>query len=119
VNTTGALIAILLLLTAHLHDTYETPFMSIFVIIFTARSFLKFLNVVLLHSRSAGHGLLGLNALWKLPLLAADTAVLVCVLELGARTGARSAAEYPAAAAGLLLVGALGGVFLFTVVEAG
>jgi hypothetical protein len=119
VNTTGALIAVLLLLTAHLHDTYETPFMSIFVIIFTARSFLKFLNVVLVHSRSAGHGLLGLNALWKLPLLAADTAVLVCVLELGARSGARSAAEYPAAAAGLLLVGALGGVFLFKVVEAG
>ena len=119
VNTTGALIAVLLLLTAHLHDTYETPFMSIFVIIFTARSFLKFLNVVLVHSRSAGHGLLGLNALWKLPLLAADTAVLVCVLELGARSGARSAAQYPAAAAGMLLVGALGGVFLFKVVEAG
>jgi hypothetical protein len=119
INTTGPLIAVLLLLTAHLHDTYETPFMSIFVLMFTARSFLKFLNVALRHSSAASHGLQGLPGLWKLAGLVADTAVLVCVLELGARSGARSAAEYSNTAAGLLLVGTLAGVFLYRVVEAG
>jgi hypothetical protein len=69
VNTTGALIAVLLLLTAHLQNTYETPFLSIFVIIFGARNFLKVLNLTLHHSRAAS----ALFACFKLAVLLADT----------------------------------------------
>jgi hypothetical protein len=112
VNTTGALIAVLLLLTAHLQNTYATPFLSIFVLIFGARSFLKFLNLTLKHSRRPDS-----FALLKLAVLLVDTFAFAAVLELAVRTGARSKSEYASTAAGLLLLSALGGVFLFQVVE--
>ena len=112
VNTTGALIAVLLLLTAHLQNTYETPFLNIFVIIFGARSFLKFLNLTLRHSRRAA-----LFACFKLAVLLADTFAFVAVLELAVRSAARSSSEYASTAAGLELLSALGGVFLYQVVE--
>jgi len=112
VNTTGALIAVLLLLTAHLQNTYETPFLSIFVIIFGARSFLKFLNLALRHSRKGAR-----FAAWKLAVLLVDTIAFVAVLELAVRAAARSRSEYACSAAGLLLLSALAGVFLFQVVE--
>lgn len=112
VNTTGALIAVLLLLTAHLQNTYATPFLSIFVLIFGARSFLKFLNLTLKHSRRPD-----IFALLKLAVLLVDTFAFAAVLELAVRTGARSKSEYASTAAGLLLLSALGGVFLFQVVE--
>lgn len=116
-NTTGALIAVLLLLTAHLQNTYETPFLSIFVIIFGARSFLKFLNLALRHS-SFRHSKRGARfAAWKLAVLLIDTLALVAVLELAVRSGARSRSEYACTAASLLLLSALAGVFLFQVVE--
>jgi hypothetical protein len=53
VNTTGALTTVLLVLTAHLQNTYHTPFLGIFVVIFWSCSFLKFLNLVLLHTKHA------------------------------------------------------------------
>ncbi len=112
VNTTGALIAVLLLLTAHLQNTYETPFLSIFVIIFGARSFLKFLNLTLQHSRAAS----ALFACFKLAVLLADTFAFVAVLELAVRTAARSSSQYASTAAGLELLSVLGGVFLYQVV---
>jgi hypothetical protein len=112
VNTTGALIAVLLLLTAHLQNTYETPFLSIFVIIFGARNFLKFLNLTLHHSRAAS----ALFACFKLAVLLTDTFAFVAVLELAVRTAARSSSEYASTAAGLELLSALGGVFLYQVV---
>lgn len=119
VNTTGALIAVLLLLTAHLQNTYETPFLGIFVIIFGARSFLKFLNLALKHSRQLTHSLRPNlpPVLLKLAVLLVDTFAFVAVLELAVRTGARSKSEYASTAASLLLLSALGGVFLFQVVE--
>jgi hypothetical protein len=112
VNTTGALIAVLLLLTAHLQNTYETPFLSIFVIIFGAHNFLKFLNLTLHHSRAAS----ALFACFKLAVLLTDTFAFVAVLELAVRTAARSSSEYASTAAGLELLSALGGVFLYQVV---
>ena len=112
INTTGALIAVLLLLTAHLQNTYETPFLSIFVIIFGARNFLKFLNLTLHHSRAASAEF----ACFKLFVLLTDTFAFVAVLELAVRTAARSSSEYASTAAGLELLSALGGVFLYQVV---
>jgi hypothetical protein len=115
VNTTGALIAVLILLTAHLSNTFDTPFLHIFVFVFGARSFLKFLNFSLLHSSTARNqpG----SACAKFAGFLVDTLVFVCVLELGVRSSAHSESEYAGAAAGLLLIGALAGVFLFCVVE--
>ena len=52
-NTTGTLVCVLLVLTAHMQNTYDTPFLTIFVLVFGARSFLKFLNLVLLHTKHA------------------------------------------------------------------
>jgi len=112
VNTTGALIAVLLLLTAHLQNTYETPFLSVFVIIFGARSFLKFLNFTLRHSRAAS-----LNACYKLAVLLADTFAFLAIIELAVRTAARSSSEFASTAAGLELVSVLGGAFLYQVVQ--
>ena len=119
VNTTGSLIAVLLLLTAHLQNTYETPFLGIFVIIFGARSFLKFLNLALKHSRQLTHSLRPKlpPVLLKLAVLLVDTFAFVAVLELAVRSAARSKSEYASTAASLLLLSALGGVFLFQVVE--
>jgi hypothetical protein len=112
VNTTGALIAVLLLLTAHLQNTYETPFLSVFVIIFGARSFLKFLNFTLRHSRAAS-----LGACCKLAVLLADTFAFLAILELAVRTAARSSSDFASTAAGLELVSVLGGAFLYQVVQ--
>ena len=111
-NTTGALIAVLLLLTAHLQNTYETPFLSILVIIFGARSFLKFLNFVLVHTQQKC-----LFVCYKLVILLCDTFVFLAVLELAVRSGARKKTEYAITAAGLILLSILGGVFLHSVVR--
>jgi hypothetical protein len=81
VNTTGALIAVLLLLTAHLQNTYETPFLSIFVLISGTRSFLKFLNLALKHSSQPDK-----FTLLKLAVLLIDTFAFVDVLELAVCT---------------------------------
>ena len=111
-NTTGALIAVLLLLTAHLQNTYETPFLSILVIIFGARSFLKFLNFALVHTQQKC-----LFVCYKLVILLCDTFVFLAVLELAVRSGARKKTEYAITAAGLILLSILGGVFLHSVVR--
>ena len=111
-NTTGALIAVLLLLTAHLQNTYETPFLSILVIIFGARSFLKFLNFALVHTQQKCK-----FVCYKLVILLCDTFVFLAVLELAVRSGARKKTEYAITAAGLILLSILGGVFLHSVVR--
>ena len=112
-NKTGALIAVLLLLTAHLQNTYETPFLSVFVIIFGARSFLKFLNFALRHSATLPWG----PRLWKFFFLCLDSLVLLCVLELGVRSSARSTSAYTSTAVGLLLCSAFAGTFLHCVMH--
>ena len=112
VNTTGALIAVILLLTAHLCNTFDSPFLNIFVLIFGARSFLKFLNLVLVHSSRQPSVACG-----KLAGLFFDTFAFACVLELGVRSSARSHAQFSSTAAGLVLISALAGVFLFCLVR--
>lgn len=112
VNTTGALVAVLLLLTAHLSNTFDSPFLNIFVLIFGARSFLKFLTFVLIHSSKPPS-----TACAKLAGLFFDTFAFASVLELGVRSSARSHNEFASTAAGLTIISALTGVFLFCLVE--
>ena len=72
----------------YLQNTYETPFLSIFVIIFGAHSFLKFLNLALHH--------IGTNALvagFKLAVLCLDILSFMAVLELAVCSGARARAS--------------------------
>lgn len=115
VSTTGALVAVLLLLTAHMSNTFDTPFLQIFVLIFGARSFLKFLNFALLHSTSANTQ--PKAAFSRLLAFFIDTIAFCCVLELGVRSSAHSEMQYVSTASGLLLIAALAGVFLFCVIE--
>ncbi len=50
-NIMDTLIALQLVLTAHLQHSYDTPFLNSYVLLFGARSFLKFLNFVLQHCK--------------------------------------------------------------------
>ena len=112
-NTMGALIALQLMLTAHLQNSHDTPFLTILVMFFGARSFLKFLNFVLKHCRGPTDS----EKLWKFFFLSLDTLTLAGVLELAVRTSARSTIAYSSSAASLLLSGVLAGTFLQIVIE--
>jgi len=114
VHTTGALTTMLLVLTAHLQNTYDTPFLNIFVVIFGSRSFLKFLNLALLHTK---HAKSSYFCYFKFLVFCIDTLVFASVLELAVRTSASSESEYTSTATALLLVSVLAGVFLYTVVD--
>jgi hypothetical protein len=112
-NTMGALVALQLIFTAHLQHSYDTPLLTILVLFFGARSFLKFLNFVLRHSAT----LAPRERLWKFFFLSLDSFVLLGVLELGVRSSVRSTSAYASAAAGLLLCSAFAGTFLHCVMH--
>jgi hypothetical protein len=112
-NTMGALVALQLIFTAHLQHSYDTPLLTILVLFFGARSFLKFLNFALWHSATLPWG----PRLWKFFFLCLDSLVLLCVLELGVRSSARSTSAYTSTAVGLLLCSAFAGTFLHCVMH--
>lgn len=112
-NVMGALIALQLILTAHLQRSYDTPFLTILVLFFGARSFLKFLNFVLKHS----HHYSKKHRVWKFFFLCIDTFVFICVLELAVRSSARSKTDYAGSAVALLWSSALTGTFLHLLIE--
>ncbi len=112
-NVMGALIALKFLLTAHLQRSYDTPFLTILVLFFGARSFLKFLNFVLKHSLQCSRQ----HKTWKFFFLCMDTIVFACVLELAVRSSARSKTKYAGSAVGLLWSSALAGTFLHLLIE--
>jgi hypothetical protein len=112
-NTTGTLVCVLLVLTAHMQNTYDTPFLTIFVLVFGARSFLKFLNLALGHAPTAA----GMLVAWKFVGLCADTVIFGVILELGVRTSMDSENQYNNNAAALQLLSCLGGVFLYLVIN--
>lgn len=113
-NAMGALVALQLILTAHLQHSYDTPFLTMLVLFFGARSFLKFLNFVLTHSVSLAPG----PKLWKFGFLCLDTVVLAGVLELGVRSSSRSTGAYAGTAVALLLCSVFAGTFLQLVMRA-
>jgi hypothetical protein len=112
-NTMGALVALQLIFTAHLQHSYDTPLLTILVLFFGARSFLKFLNFALRHSAA----LAPRQRLWKFFFLCLDTFVLLGVLELGVRSSARSASAYASTAVALLLCSVFAGTFLHCVMH--
>ena len=101
-------------MTAHLQHSYDTPFLPMLVLLFGARSFLKFLNFVLTHSVSLAPG----PKLWKFGFLCLDTVVLAGVLELGVRSSSRSTGAYAGTAVALLLCSVFAGTFLQHVMRA-
>jgi len=56
--------------------------LTIFVLVFGSRSFLKFLNLSLRHAPKAA----GMLVAWKFVGLCADTVIFGVILELGVRT---------------------------------
>lgn len=114
-STLGSLVAVQLILTAQLADTYENPFLGLLTLLFGSRAFLKFMNLMLVHAVRGNHFTL---ASMKFIFMSIDTAMLACILELGVRPAANSESEYASTATGMLLIIVLGGSFLHTVIEA-
>jgi hypothetical protein len=117
ISTLGLLVCVQLILTAHLQGSYDNPFLSILVILFGTRSFLKFLNFNLKYSVEARSPDQSFVVYSKLIFLFIDTFTLASMLELGVRIGARSGLEYASTASGLLLIIVLGGTFLHEVIH--
>ncbi len=114
INTTGTLICVLLILTTHMQNTYDTPFLTIFVLVFGSHSFLKFLNLTLLHTQN------GAGEFWvafKFLCLCVDTVIFAVILELGVRTSMDSERKYNNSASELQLLSCLGGVLLYIVIN--
>jgi hypothetical protein len=117
ISTLGTLVAVQLTLTAHLHNTYENPFLGILTLLFGTRAFLKFMNFALNYTgcrRSTAND-------WIIPrklfFLIVDTGTLACVFELAVRISMRNAIEYASTATGMLFIIVLGGTFLHTVIQ--
>lgn len=117
ISTLGLLVCVQLILTAHLQGSYDNPFLGILVILFGMRSFLKFLNFMLVYTATERNSEQTKVVLQKLVFLYVDTFALASMLELGVRSGARSGVEYASTAAGMLFVIVLGGAFLHEVIR--
>lgn len=100
----GALIATQLVLTANMHFTYDTPFLSILVFFFGSRSFLKFINQVHIHM----HKPLPIAAM-RTFLLSFDTVIFVALLDIAVRIAAVSPQSYIMHACSLVLLSMLTG----------
>ena len=116
-STLGLLVSVQLILTAHLQGSYDNPFLGILVILFGMRSFLKFLNFMLVYTAAERSSKQTRLVLQKLAFLYVDAFTLASMLELGVRSSARTAVEYASTAAGMLLVIVLGGAFLHEVIH--
>jgi hypothetical protein len=116
ISTLGSLVAVQLILTAQLQNTFENPFLGILTLLFGTRTFLKFMNFTLLHTACTRSSSSDWNVARKLFFLSVDTATLVCVFELAVRISARNEIEYASTATGMLIIIVLGGAFLHVVV---
>ena len=117
ISTLGLLVSVQLILTAHLQGSYDNPFLGILVILFGMRSFLKFLNFMLVYTAAERSSKQTRLVLQKLFFLYVDAFTLASMLELGVRSSARTAVEYASTAGGMLLVIVLGGAFLHEVIH--
>lgn len=100
----GALIATQLVLTANMHFTYDTPFLSILVFFFGARSFLKFVNHVQCHMLKK----IAIASMRTL-LLLFDTVVFVALLDTAVRISAVNSQSYIMHTSSLILLSILTG----------
>jgi hypothetical protein len=117
IGTLGSLLAVQLILTAQLQNTFENPFLGILTLLFGTRAFLKFMNFMLVHTTCERSRDQDWTIACKLMFLSVDTVTLACVFELAVRTSARSEAEYASTATGMLIIIVLGGAFLHGVIR--
>lgn len=116
ISALGSLVAVQLILTAQLQNTFENPFLGILTLLFGTRTFLKFMNFTLVHTACPRSSSRDWNVGRKLFFLSVDTFTLVCVLELAVRISARNEIEYASTATGMLIIIVLGGAFLHAVI---
>ncbi len=117
ISTLGLLLCVQMILTAHLQSSYDNPFLGVLVILFGMRSNLKFLNFMLVYTNCERNSENTEIVLKKLVFLCVDTFTLASILELGVRSGARSAVEQVSTTSGILLAVVLGGAFLHEVIH--
>jgi len=117
ISTLGTLVAVQLILTAHLQNTYENPFLGILTLLFGTRAFLKFMNFTLNHTASCRNTANDWIVGAKLFFFNVDTGTLTCIFELDLRISARTEMEYASTATGMLCIIVLGGTFLHTVIQ--
>ena len=115
ISTLGSLVAVQLILTAHLQNTYENPFIGILTLIFGMRVFLKFMRFMLVHTER--HSCDFYFVFGKFCFLCVDTVTLVCIFELGLRVASHSKTEYGSTATGMLIIIVMSGAFLHTVID--
>jgi hypothetical protein len=114
ISTLGSLVAVQLILTAQLSNTYENPFIGILTLIFGMRVFLKFMRFMLVHTKRHPRNFYFI--LFKFCFLCVDTVTLMCIFELGIRIGLRSQTEYGSTATCMLIIIVMSGAFLHTVI---
>jgi len=117
ISTLGTLVAIQLILTAHLQNTYENPFLGILTLLFGTRAFLKFMNFTLNHTACKRNTASDWIVATKLFFFIVDTGTLTCIFELAVRISMRTEMEYASTATGMLCIIVLGGTFLHTVIQ--
>jgi hypothetical protein len=88
----GPLVATQTLLSIELNQTIDTPFLSIYVVLFGLRNFLKFLNLINLHCRR--DALSKSAKLRKTAETLADTFVFTCLVGIGMQVAAESREQY-------------------------
>jgi hypothetical protein len=117
ISALGSLLAVQLILTAQLQNTFETPFLGILTLLFGTRAFLKFMNFTLKYTALVRNSVNDYIVTRKLFFLCVDTFTLACVFELAVRISARNQTEYASTATAMLFIIVLGGAFLHTVIN--
>jgi hypothetical protein len=117
ISSLGTLVAVQLIMTAQLQNTYENPFLGILTLVFGIRCFLKFLNYTLLYTVCERSEKNNKILAQKFIFLSIDTITLTFIFELAVRISASSDMEYASTATGMLIIIVFGGTFLYTVIE--
>jgi hypothetical protein len=117
ISSLGTLVAVQLIMTAQLQNTYENPFLGILTLVFGIRCFLKFLNYTLIYSVCERSKKNNKILAQKFIFLSIDTITLTFIFELAVRISASSDMEYASTATGMLIIIVFGGTFLYTVIE--
>lgn len=109
----GPLVATQALLSLELNQTIDTPFLSIYVVLFGLRNFLKFLNLINLHCRR--DALSNSVKIRKTAETLADTFVFTCLVAIGMQVAAESREQYASNVWALYMVSILTGTLLHSI----
>lgn len=117
ISALGSLVAVQLIMTAQLQNTYENPFLGILTLVFGIRCFLKFLNYTLLYTMCERSQKNNKILAQKFIFLTIDTMTLTFIFELAVRISASSDMEYASTTTGMLIIIVFGGTFLYTIIN--